>query len=158
MCRCHTSGDVCSLQMGCKITIPMQSLVKTMTRSSQTYPRLEGGTQGKLQKDKSDASKPAFSSFAPSTLPVLAAELGLPLCVSERHNETLHPAMQFQIACLQMRLSFLTHPHPAVLMRDNHSCVCKHRMLRWCLLLNISSLSTITQHPKVRFSTWVAHP
>lgn len=126
--------------------------------AARPTPGCGGDTHGKLHEEKSAASEPTFSSFSPSTLPVPAAGLGLLLCASARHRETLHPAMQFQVACLQMRLGFLTHPHPAVPTSDNHSCVCKHHMLRWCLLVNISSLSTSTRHPKVGFSTWVTHP
>lgn len=96
-----------------------------------------------------------ISSLTPSALPVLAEERGLLLQVSEGPDGMLHPAVQFQSFML---LSFLTHPHPAVLTRDNHSCGFEHHTWRRCLPLNISGLATITQHLKVGFSNWVTHP
>lgn len=113
------------------------------------------GMCGRLHKAKSAASQSPLSLLAPSDLPVLAAEQGLLLQVSEGPAGMLHPAVQFQTSML---LSFLTHPHPAVLTRDNHSCGFEHHTRRRCLLLNTSSLATITQHLKVGFSNWVTHP
>lgn len=100
-------------------------------------------------------SEPPFSSLAPSALPVPVAERGLLLQVSEGPDGMPHPAIQLQTSML---LSFLTHPHPAVLTRDNHSSGFQHHTWRRYLLLNISSLATITQHLKVGFSNWVTHP
>jgi len=96
-------------------------------RGARATPGCGWGMRGRVRDKKPTASGPLVPSLAPSTLPVLAAELGLLLSASAGGDRMLHPAVSSQIYVF---LSFHAHPHLAVFTRDDHSCVFEHHMLR----------------------------